>query len=162
MIKFRSPFERSPVGTVVSIVIALVFFYVLFELARFVLSLIWYAAPLIFIASLVIDYKVFVGFLGQLKRLFQRNWILGLAAGVASVVLFPLVALYLLGVALFKKKMSEKRQQMDEQVNGKWAEYEEVTPEPMDLDIPYEELPPPPEPQSRRTKSDTSYDELFD
>lgn len=158
----RSPFERSPVGTVGSIVIALVFFYALFKLLGFVFSMIWYAAPIIFIASLVIDYKVFLNFLGHLKRLFQKNWIFGIAAGIASVVLFPLVALYLLGVGIFKKKMKEKRAQMDEQVNGKWAEYEEVDPEPMDLDIPYQELPPPPQPQTRGNSRDTKYDELFD
>lgn len=161
MNKSGSPFERSPLSTAISIVVAIAFFYLLFKLLGFVFSLIWYVAPIIFIASLVIDYKVFLGFLGQLKRLFQRNAIYGIAGGIASIILFPLVSLYLLGMAMFKKKIKQRQAEMDEQVNGKWAEFEDVTPETMDIDIPYEELPPAPEPQVRR-KGDNNYDELFD
>ncbi|OAV44872.1 hypothetical protein [Lewinella sp. 4G2] len=162
MSRFRNPLERSPLGTVGSILVALLFFYLLFKLLGFVFSLIWYVAPLIFIASLVIDYKVFVGFLTMLGNLFKKNWIWGLAAGIASVVLFPLVSLYLLGMAMFKKKMKTRAEEMDERVNGRWAEYEDVTPEPMDIDIPYEELPPAPEPQTRGRNKGTDYDQLFE
>ena len=161
MSRFRNPLERSPLGTVGSILLALLFFYLLFKLLGFVFSLIWYIAPIIFIASLVIDHKVFLGFLKMLGNLFQKNWVYGLAAGIASVVLFPLVSLYLLGMAMFKKKMKTRAQEMDERVNGRWAEYEDVTHEPMDLDIPFEELPPAPEPQTR-TRKGTDYDQLFE
>ena len=162
MAQFRSPFERSPLGTFGSIAVALLFFYLLFKLLAFVFQLMWWAAPLILIASLVIDHKVFLGYLKMVGNLFQRNWIYGLAAGIASVVLFPLLSLYLLGMALFKKKVKERQVAMDERVNGKWTDYEEVSTEPMDLDIPYEELPPAPEPDLRRRQDGTRYDELFD
>ena len=162
MAQSRSPFDRSPLGTVGSIIVALLFFFLLFKLLGFVFKLIWWAAPIIFIASLIIDHKVFLGYLKTVGDLFKRNWIFGLALGIASVALFPLLSVYLLGMALFKKKMNERRVEMDERVNGKWTDYEEVSTEPMDLDIPYEELPPAPEPQPRRRQDDTKYDELFD
>ena len=160
----RSPFDRSPLGTVGSIVVALLFFFVLFKLLGFVFKLIWWAAPVLFIASLVIDHKVFLGYLKTVGDLFRRNWIFGLALGIASLVLFPLLSVYLLGMALFKKKMKEKRAELDERVNGKWTEYEEVPTAPGDIDIPYQELPPirEPQPQPRTRKDDTKYDELFD
>ncbi len=160
MSKSSSPFERSPLGGIGGFLIGLVVLYFLFKLAGWFFTLLWWAAPVIFIASLVIDHKVFLGYVGSIKRLFQRNWILGLVAGGLSVLLFPLVAAYLLAMALFKKKLRERAVEMDEKVNGKWADFEEVPEDPMDLDIPYEELPPAAEPEPRKRKDD-SYDELF-
>ena len=157
----RSPFDRSPLGGIGGFIVGLVVLYVLFKLASWFFSLLWWAAPLIFIASLIIDHKVFLGYVGSVKRLFERNWILGLAAGVLSIVLFPIVSAYLLGMGLFKKKLKERVEQEDIRRNGEWADFEEVPEEPMDLEIPYEELPPPPEPEPRKGR-DTNYDELFE
>lgn len=158
----RSPFDRNPLGGIGGFIVGLIFLYVLFKLAGWFFALLWWAAPIIFIASLIIDHKVFLGYAGSIKRLFQRNWIMGLVAGVLSLVLYPLVSTYLLGMALFKKKMKEKVAEADIRQNGEWADFEEVSTEPMDLDIDYEELPPAPEPLARGAKKDTSYDELFE
>jgi hypothetical protein len=158
----RSPFDRSPLGGIGGFVVGLILLYVLFKLAGWLFSLLWWAGPFIFIASLIIDHKVFLGYIGSIKRLFQRNWVMGLVAGVLSVVLYPLVSSYLLGMALFKKKISEKAAEADVRRNGEWADFEEVPEEPMNLDIDYEELPPAPEPELRRRKEDTGYDELFE
>lgn len=160
MSQSRSPFERSPLGGIGGFIIGLVVLYVLFKLASFVFSLLWYAAPLIFVASLIIDHTVFLGYVKSIKKLFDRSPLMGLAAGILSVVLFPLAAAYMLGMSLFRKKLKERAAEMDEQVNGKWAEYEEV--EEDTLDINYTELPPAPEPQRRQQRDeDTGYDELF-
>ncbi|MTB51781.1 hypothetical protein [Lewinella sp. W8] len=157
----RSPFDRSPLGGIGGFIIGLVVLYVLFKLASWFFSLLWWAAPIIFIASLIIDHKVFLGYVGSIKRLFERNWLMGLAAGVLSIVLFPIVAAYLLGMGLFKKKLRERAEQADVRRNGEWAEFEDVSEDSMDLEIPYEELPPPPEPETRKGR-DTNYDELFE
>ncbi|WP_020570021.1 hypothetical protein [Neolewinella persica] len=158
----RSPFDRSPLGGIGGFIVGLIILYALFKLAGVFFSILWWAGPFIFIASLIVDHKVFLGYVGSLKRLFQRNWLLGLAFGVLSLVLYPLVSAYLLGMALFKKKLKEKATEADVRRNGEWADFEEVPEEPMDLDIDYEELPPAPEPQLRRDKGDTEYDELFE
>lgn len=159
----RSPFDRSPLGGIGGFIVGLIFLYVLFKLAGWFFSLLWWAGPIIFIASLIIDHKVFLGYVGSIKRLFQRNWLMGLVAGVLSLMLYPLVSLYLLGMALFKKKLREKVVEEDVRRNGEWVDFEEVPEEPMDLDIDYEELPPPPEPLTRRREKDeTRYDDLFE
>ncbi|MFT5997817.1 MAG: hypothetical protein ACI81P_000262 [Neolewinella sp.] len=158
----RSPFDRSPLGGIGGFVVGLILLYVLFKLAWWFFSLLWWAGPFIFIASIIIDRSVFMGYIGSIKRLFERNWMMGLVAGVLSLVLYPLVSTYLLGMALFKKKIKEKAAEADVQRNGEWADFEEVPGEPMDMDIDYEELPPAPEPELRRRKDDTEYDELFE
>lgn len=161
MANSRSPFDRSPLSGIGGFLVGLVVLYVLFKLASWFFSLLWWAAPIIFIASLIIDHKVFLGYVGSIKRLFERNWMLGLVAGLLSILLFPIVAAYLLGMGLFKKKLKERAAEEDVRRNGEWADFEEVSEDPMDLEIPYEELPPPPEPQTRKGK-DTNYDDLFE
>ena len=155
----RSPFDRSPLGGIGSLIVGILVLVLLFKLAGFVFSLLKWIAPIMFIASLIIDHKVFLGYVNGIRRLFERNWVYGLVAGLLSIVAFPVVALYLLGMALFKKKVRDVRREQDERVNGKWTDYEEVPEEPLDLDIPYEELPPEPQPRTRRDGND--YDELF-
>lgn len=161
MARSRSPFDNNPLGGIAGFLVALVALYVLFKFLGFLYSLLWYAAPLLLIASLVIDHKVFLGYVNSIKGLFERKWYLGLAALVLSVVVFPITSLYLFGMALFRKKLKERAAAADERVNGRWTEYEDVSDEPMDLDIPYEELPPAPEPQPRR-RDDSKYDDLFE
>ena len=147
-----SPFERSPLGGIGGLLLALVVLYLLFRLAAFAFKLLWWAGPILFIVSLFIDHRVFLGYFNSIKRLFSRNWVLGLAAALLSLVAFPLVGVYCFGLAMFKRRVREARNQVDERVNGRWTEYEDITEtETMDLEIPYEELPPPPEPQPRTT-----------
>ena len=156
----QSPFDRSPLGGIGGLLIALVVLYLLFRLVGLFFKILWWAAPVIFIASLIIDHRVFLGYLKSIQNLFKRNWIYGLVAAVLSFVAFPLVAAYCLGMALFRKKVDRVRAEHDERVNGQWTDYEDVTTEEMDL-----ELPPPPEPLPReeRKKKDggSEYDELF-
>jgi len=148
----RSPFERSPFNGIVGLLVGILIIYLLFTGISWAVWLLYKVAWLLFIASLVIDHTVFLGYAKSIGKLFERNWMMGLAAGALSIFLYPFVFLYLLGMA-------------DVRRNGEWAEYEELPEEPMDLDIDYEELPPaPPEPLRRGgdKKKDTGYDELFE
>jgi len=160
----RNPFDRSPFSGIIGLVIGVVLIFVLINLVGFVVSLMYKFSWIILIASLVIDHTVFLGYAKSIGRLFQRNKVMGIAAGVLSVALYPFVFLYMLGMALFKRKIKEKVAEADVRHNGEWADYEELPEEPMDLDIDYEELPPaPPEPLRRggNGKDETGYDELF-
>ena len=157
----RSSSGRSSLEYVVGVVISIIILVLLFRLAIFIFKLLWMIAPLAIVASVIIDRSVFLGFVGTLKRLWQRNWVTGLAATVASVALLPFTAAYLLGMALFRKKVKEKAAERDEAINGKWTDFEDVS-EPGTMDIGYTELPPAPEPEPRsRDKDDNGYDELF-
>lgn len=158
MFQQRSTNNQSPFGGVVGIIIALVAFYMLFKLASFVFSIIWSAAPIIFIASLFIDHKVFTEYVNTIYDLFKRNWIYGVVAGVLSITLFPLVSLFLLGKALFKRKIKKAQEEMDIRQNGELIEYEELDSEIIEEDLPPANFPPEP---MRRPERGNNYDELF-
>lgn len=158
MATYRSPFDRSPVGTVASIIITIVVLYFLFTLVGWLIAMLYRFSPIILVAALIIDYKVVLDYLKGIKKLFDRNVVYGLLATGATVVLYPFVFLYFLGMALFKKKVKEARREADIRRNGKWVDYEEVPEEPLDIDTHYEELPPPPTP---RRRDEPGYDEYF-
>lgn len=160
MASFRSPLERSPLATIGGIIISLLVLYVLFSLVGWLLWLLYRFAWIALIAAAVIDYKVITGYVGALKSLFQRNLWYGLGATALSVVFYPFVFLYFLGMALFKRKVKEAAQEADERRNGKWTEYEVLPEDTLDIDTTYEELPPPP-PEPQRRKPDTGYEEYF-
>lgn len=152
------PPSSSPFSGIVGILVAIVFFFLLFKITGMIFWLIWKAAPVVFVAALVIDYTVFTRYVNSVYSLFKRNWLYGLGAGLLSVGLFPLVALYLLGMALFNRKVKKVQEQAYNEKHGELIDYEEIDSEIMDLDLP-DELPPPP---SRRSPSNgNSYDEYF-
>jgi len=160
----RSPFNKSPFSGIVGLLLGILIVYLLITGLSWAVWLLYKVAWILFIASLVIDHTVFLGYAKSIGKLFERNWMMGLAAGGLSIFLYPFVFLYLLGMALFKKKIKEKVAEADVRRNGEWAEYEELPEDTMTLDTDYEELPPaPPEPLRRGSdkKDDTGYDELF-
>lgn len=155
----RSPFDRSPVSTIIGIVIAVAVLYVLFSIVGWVLGLLYKYSFLVLIAALIVDYRVVLSYVKAIKGLFERNPVYGLIATLATVAFYPFVFLYFLGMGLFKKKMKEARQEADVRRNGKWTDYEELSAdEPIDVDTHYQELPPPPEP---RRRTDGEYDQYF-
>ena len=159
MSTFRSPFERSPLATIGGILLSLLVLYVLFSIVGWVISLLYKFSFLILIASLIIDHRVALSYFSAIKGLFAKNIWYGVGASVFTVVFYPFVFLYFLGMALFKKKVKEARQEADERRNGKWVDYEEVPEEPLDIDARFEELPPPP--VTRPRKDEPGYDEYF-
>jgi hypothetical protein len=160
MASYRSPLERSPLATIGGIIIGLVVLYVMFSIVGWIISLLYKFGVLILIASLIVDYKVALGFFRMLGRLFERNWVYGVVAGLATVAFYPFVSLYFLAMGLFKKKVKQAREEADVRQNGQWVDYEEVETEPSEMDITYEELPPPPEPETRR-RDEPGYDKYF-
>ena len=158
MATIRSPFDRSPVSTIIGIVIAVAVLYVLFSIVGWILSLLYKYSFVILIAALIVDHRVVLNYVKAIKSLFDRNPVYGLIATLATFAFYPFVFLYFLGAGLFKKKIREAQQEADIRRNGQWTDFEDVSDRPVDIDADYRELPPPPEPR-RRTEGD--YDQYF-
>lgn len=162
MFQQRPGNTSSPFGGIIGIIMAVVIFYLLFKLASFVFSIIWSAAPFIFLASLFIDHKVFTEYANTVYGLFKRNWVYGLVAGILSIALFPLVSLYLLGKALYRRNMKKAREEMETRRHGELIDYEEIDSEIIEMDLPPSDLPPEPMRRSNNPRQgDNKYDDLF-
>ena len=146
----------NPLNVVLSVLAMAVILIGLFYLASFVLKILYWAAPFLFIASLIVDHKVFLGYVGWIGKLLKRNALVGIGAILLSVFFFPFVALFLLGSALFKKKIKDARADAVRRREGDLIDYEEVDSE--SLELPRLEKREPPRPEEPKKDK---YDEFF-
>lgn len=155
----------NPFSSATGIIIAVLFFLLLFYLTKIIFKILWFVSPLLFIASLIIDHTVFLGYAKWIGGLLKRNPIVGIGAIVLSALFFPLTASFLFGKALFKKKVKDARKEYENRVHGELIEFEEIVEDEEDLDDALR-LPPmekEPTPRRRATrKGDNEYDNLFD
>ncbi len=135
----------------------LLFLLGLFYVARFIFTILYYLSPIMIVAALIVDYKTVVGYGQWLVAQVKRNPLIGIGAILLTVLAFPLVSLFLLGKALFKKKVREVEQEAQQQRQGEYIEYEELDSEAIDLDRLQERRREEPEPRRR-----SNYDDFFD
>ncbi len=149
--------NRNPFSFIWGLVVAVIFFVLFFFLLKIVFKILWWAAIPMFIASLFIDSSAFTGLFGTVKKAFQRSPLYGVLFAVLLLVLFPLTSLYLLGMALFRKKVKDVRHNFERQqpnYEGDLIDFEEVDSEPLDLDRI--------EQPRRKQQPDSGYDKLFE
>lgn len=147
----------GPFSTLTGIIIAILFFVVLFWLTKLVFKILWFVAPVLFIASLIIDTNVFLGYARWVGKHLRSNPLVGIGAIVLSALMFPLLAVFLLGKAMFKRKMRQARQEHEIRTKGELIDYEEIVDEePLELPkIEKTRRPRPAEPGNE-------YDRIFD
>lgn len=157
--------SSSPLNTIASLLVFFLVLIGLFYLAKLVFKLLWFVAPLIFIASLIIDHRVFLDFAYWLGGLVKRNALLGIGAIVLSLIAFPLVAVFLLGKALLKKKVNDLKTAADQRREGERADYEIIDSELVDdddpLDLPRQRQRPEIEIRPRQDRQDSDYNQFF-
>ena len=149
--------ESNPFSAIIGIVMLVLLLVALFYLARFVFTILYYLSPLLIIAALIVNYKVVLGYVQGLIKLVRRNPLGGIGAIVLSILAFPLVAVFLLGKALVKKRIEEVQSEARRAREGEYADFEELE---IEDEIEIEELPPKAEPQ-REKRASNQYDDFF-
>ncbi|WP_367391370.1 hypothetical protein [Lewinella sp. LCG006] len=148
--------NKSPFQGIVGIVVGILFLFALFFFVQILFKILWFLLPVIVIATAVIDYKVILNYFGWIGKLFKNNALAGLAMSALTIIGAPVVALFLLGKALLRKKIKDVQTEAELRQNGEFVEYEELDSETMDLpplESPLRADPPP--------KKDTGYDDMF-
>jgi Zn-dependent protease with chaperone function len=145
-------FYRSSGGIGQILISALVMvgiFIGLFWIARGLFTILTYAAPLLLIAALIINYKVVTGYVQWLWTTLNRDPLMGLIYTVLSFIGFPILSAYLLFKALAVNRIGTIEQELKQNIgNGERvvdAEYEILEDEPLEMNRPddmrrYEEL----------------------
>jgi hypothetical protein len=110
----------------------------LFFIARGIFTLLSYVAPVLLIATAIIDHKVIIGYVHWLVGLLKRNILIGLGAIVLSVIGFPVVSALLLGRALINRKVKDYDRRAQSIHEGELVDYEELDTHPP-VDLPREE-----------------------
>ncbi len=163
--RYRRNFETvtNPFNAIASVLVMVLLVLGLFYLAQFILKLLWWVAPIVFIASLIIDHRVFLNYAHWVGGLLRNRTLMGVAILILSLVGFPFLALYFLGKALFRRKVRQAQEESRVRREGELIDYEELDSEPLDLPSPrLRERPEEMRPRQDENRRRTDYDNLFD
>lgn len=153
MIRFEKQVNSSNI--IFGVLFLLAFLFVLFWLAKSIFTILAWIAPALLIATVIIDYQTIVNYVKTLWYELRYRTLTGILYVLLTIVGFPIVSLFLLVKAMFRKKMKAIEKSHREQREGTYTEYEIVDEdEPQSLDLP---------PLQRRKKEAyDDYEQLFD
>jgi len=148
----------SPFGMFGPILALTLFFVMLFFLAKGVFWILSWVAPVLLLATAIIDYKTITDYIQFLFKLLKDNPLLGLVGIVLTIVGFPVVSGFLFFKALARRAIKKRMGPAKEK--EEYADYEEVEDEVED----FLELPEVEKIQSQKGRQgDTNeYEDLFD
>ena len=137
-------------------------FVALFFVAKGVLTVLSWIAPVLILLALIINYRTILNYLKFMLSLLQRNPLGGIIGILLSFFGFPILAGVLFGKSILDRKVRKLNEAYRAQKEGEYVEYEEVKPEkesrlelpPLQKDKPVVEKQPPPE-------KDNRYEDLF-
>lgn len=156
--EYRFDNNQNPFNSLVSIIVMVVVLIGLFFVARFILRILYFLAPIFFIIALIVDYKAVLGYGKWLVSTVKQNTLMGVGAIALSLIFYPFVGLFLMGKALFKRKVKQMQQEQQRIEKGEFVDYEEV--EEKKLELPRME-----ERESkteRQEKNNDRYDQFFE
>ena len=128
----------------------------LFFVAKGIFTILAWLAPILLVATALIDYKIILNYGKWLLSLLQKNLLLGVGGILLTVFGFPIIAGFLFVKALLYRKVKKMNQDYKEEVSGEFLEYEEVQD---DVSSPLEL--PTFEKEERREKKSNDYEQLF-
>lgn len=146
--------QKNSWKVVVGAIIGLI---ILFWLAKGVFYILNIAAPFLLIITMIMNYKVVLGFGSWLLDLLKKDIIVGLLASVGTVVFFPVVSAYLFGKMLLLRKVNKMKSDYTDQsynIKDDYTSYEEVD----EIEIPPLELPK----KFENLNKPNNYDKFFD
>lgn len=153
--EYNAQGKGNPLGPVGGIIFLLLILVGLYFIAKGIFSLLYWAAPVLILATLVIDYKTILGYFQFIGRMLKSNTVVGILMILLTVFAYPIVSGFLFAKAVtkryIKKKIAEKEQ-------VKYAEYEDVT---ETEDAEFLELPDPPEYEKQQDRAKNEYDDMF-
>lgn len=126
-------FAISPIWAVLFLVL---FIVVMYYVLKGLFYLLYFTAPIMLIALLIIDHKFFVNhFKGVFKKI-RVNPAVGILSFILQLVGLPFVLAYLLMKALFVRKLRKVEDRIRTQREGEFVEFEDVTEVKKDIQLP--------------------------
>ncbi len=154
MLENRKFLKLDPLTSIIALVLFCLLTY-------FIIKGLWsfasWAMPVLAIATLLIDYTVYVKYGNFLINNFKKHPITGIAWILLTLAGFPLVILFLFGKSLVtrfvKKKIKEAKMEHERRPENQYLDYEEVRDEePTIIELP---------PIKEKRKEDNHYDDFF-
>jgi vacuolar-type H+-ATPase subunit I/STV1 len=153
--EYRFDSNNNPFSSVLGVIFMVLALVALFIVARFIVRILYFVAPLILIAAAIIDYKVIVDYVKWLVRLTKKNTLMGIGSIALSVIFYPFVGIFLLGKALFKRRVRQAEEEQRQMQEGEYIDFEDVSDDTL-------ELPRMEKSERKEEKKDDRYDQFFE
>lgn len=102
------------------------FLLVVFLVLRGLWKLLFFAAPVLIILALIINYRTVVNYLRFVFGLLHRNLLSGIIAILLSIVGFPFLSGILFGKSILDRKVRKLQKAHEAKEQGELVDYEEV------------------------------------
>ncbi|MEP7320401.1 MAG: hypothetical protein ABI761_00730 [Saprospiraceae bacterium] len=122
--------------TILGLIVMALFIYAAFILFKGIFRILAWASPFMFIAALIVNYKVVLSYGKLLINLLQKNMVTGIIAILLTFLAFPIVAALLLAFALMNRKAESFIAQEKQNREGIPTDFREISSDPK----PYEDL----------------------
>ena len=116
----------SPLNTFWALILFVGGLVGVFFMARLVFRLLYFLGPVILIAALILDHKVFLDYISWIRKIFKRDTLMGVAAIVLSILGYPIVSAILLGRALMRRQVKTLQREQQRRTEGELADFEEL------------------------------------
>jgi len=140
---------------ITGILVLIGFLVALYFIVKYTLLALTVVAPLMLIATLIIDRSVVFNYVKWIGSTLKSNPLLGIGAILFTIFGYTLVFPFLFGKALLKKKFKDARQQYDNERQGELIDFEEIESKPS-REKPLEL------PQLKKQPKGSEYDQLFE
>jgi hypothetical protein len=132
------------------------FLLIVILLIRGLWKLLYIAAPVLILLSLLINYRTLLNYFRFLFGLLHRNPLSGILAILLSVIGFPFLSGILFGKSILDRKIRKLQQAHEAGEHGELVDYEEVIRPERE-----EELPLPPLEKQKPEPKENPYKDLF-
>ncbi|MCU0346148.1 MAG: hypothetical protein MUC59_04360 [Saprospiraceae bacterium] len=131
------------------------FFVAMYFIVKYTLIALAFVAPVLLIATLIIDRSVVFNYLKWIGATLKTNPLLGIGAILFTIFGYALVFPFLFAKALLKKKFKQAHQQYENERQGELIDFEEIQSRPK-RETPLEL------PQLKKQAKGSDYEQLFD
>jgi len=145
-------FGSSILGVLTMVLIFVGLFYIVGGIGK-ILGLI---APILIVATAIIDHKVLLNYGKWLLNLLRKDILMGIGGVLLTVIGFPFVVGFLFVKALLYRKVKKMNKEFEGESAGDFLEYEEIND---DISSPLEL--PTFEKEAKQTKKSNDYEQLF-
>jgi hypothetical protein len=128
----------------------------IFFIAKGIFKLLYFAAPVLIVLALIINYRTVVGFFRWLFGLYKRSVLTGIIATILTIIGYPLVCGLLFGKSILDRKIRNLQQAQRKQREGEFVEFEDVSRPTRE-----EKLDLPPMEKTNPSPKENPYKDLF-
>ncbi len=156
MMQERRNVDINPLSSIFGVLTMVLIFVGLFYIVGGIGKLLGLIAPILIVATAIIDYKVLLNYGKWLLNLLKKDILMGIGGILLTVIGFPFVVGFLFVKALLYRKVKKMNKQFEEGSSEGFLEYEEIqddAPSPL-------ELPTLENDESEKKKSN-DYEQLF-